>query len=72
MTWGGGGCRRRISTVNKSGTGSKNVKKFYFARKNGLTERFYRRERGPGLSVTAGVPFLSHNKCHRIEKSVTQ
>ena len=40
-------------------------------RQSAWTER-YKRERGPGPSVTVGVPFLSHNKCHRIEKSVTQ
>ena len=46
---------------------------FFNAGKSAWTER-YKRERGPGPSVTAGVPFffLSHNKCHRIEKSVTQ
>ena len=40
-------------------------------RHNGLDRVFYRRERGPGPSVTAGVPFLCHaiivtelKKCH--------
>ena len=47
-------------TCQKTGSGSKmsNFLLFYFAQKKRkicLTEFFYRRERGPGPSVTAGV-----------------
>ena len=67
-----GAVNQRVDT----GSGSKNVNFFFILlfgiekRKICLTE-FYKRERGPEPSVTAGVPFLSHNKCHRIEKCHT-
>ena len=46
------------SGSQNTGSGSQNVKMVYLGRKICLTEFFYKRERGPGPSVTAGVPIF--------------
>ena len=64
-----GGVNHGCGTVNQRSGSQKTpeaevkMSKFLFGEEN-LPERvFYKRERGPGPSVTAGVPFfLSHNE----------